>query len=57
MLYEVITPALMGRDLGFSDPGTLDGINYRQHTVDDLIKAHNQGTIVTLMWHAVPPTT
>jgi len=49
-------PALMGRDLGFSDPGTLDGINYRQHTVDDLIKAHNQGTIVTLMWHAVPPT-
>ncbi len=49
-------PAVMGRDLGFSPPDTLDGINYRQRTIDELIAASEDGVIVTLMWHAVPPT-
>jgi mannan endo-1,4-beta-mannosidase len=48
-------PALFGQDFGFSEPGTWDGINYRQQIVDEAIKRHEQGFIITLMWHAVPP--
>lgn len=49
-------PALVGRDFGFSARDTLDGVNFRQRTVDSLIASHRDGAIVTLMWHAVPPT-
>lgn len=49
-------PALVGRDFGFSEPGTLDGVNYRQGTIDNLIQSHHEGYMITLMWHATPPT-
>lgn len=49
-------PALFGQDFGFSYPGYWDGINFRQRIVDDAIRRHNDGFIITLMWHAVPPT-
>ncbi|MEE9463906.1 MAG: glycosyl hydrolase [Bacteroidales bacterium] len=49
-------PALFGQDFGFSYPGYWDGINYRQRIVDEAIRRHNQGFIITIMWHAVPPT-
>jgi len=49
-------PALFGQDFGFSAPGTWDGINFRQRIVDDAIRRHYDGFIITLMWHAVPPT-
>ena len=49
-------PAVFGQDFGFSEPGTWDGINYRQQIVDEAIKRHNEGFIITLMWHAVRPT-
>lgn len=49
-------PALFGQDFGFSYPGYWDGINYRQRIVDEAIRRHNEGFIITLMWHAVPPT-
>ncbi len=49
-------PALFGQDFGFSFPGDWDGINYRQQTVDEAIRKYNEGFIITLMWHAVPPT-
>jgi len=49
-------PAVFGQDFGFDDPGTWDGINYRQRIVDEAIKRHQQGFIITLMWHAVRPT-
>lgn len=49
-------PALFGQDFGFSYPGYWDGINYRQKIVDDAILRHQQGFVITLMWHAVPPT-
>ncbi len=48
-------PALFGQDFGFSSPNSLDGINFRQRIVDDAIKWHSKGGIVTLMWHATPP--
>ncbi|MEM9327272.1 MAG: glycosyl hydrolase [Bacteroidota bacterium] len=49
-------PAVFGQDFGFSFPGYWDGINYRQRIVDEAIIRHQQGFIITLMWHAVPPT-
>jgi mannan endo-1,4-beta-mannosidase len=49
-------PAVFGQDFGFSYPGDWDGINYRQNIVDEAIKRNAEGFIITLMWHAVPPT-
>lgn len=49
-------PAVFGQDFGFAYPGYWDGINYRQAIVDEAIRRHEQGFIITLMWHAVPPT-
>ena len=49
-------PAVFGQDFGFSYPGYWDGINYRQNIVDEAIKRSAEGFIITLMWHAVPPT-
>jgi mannan endo-1,4-beta-mannosidase len=57
-VYEVTGkyPAVHGFDFGFSETNTLDGINFRQNTVDEAIKLHKDGAIITIMWHAVPPT-
>jgi mannan endo-1,4-beta-mannosidase len=49
-------PVLYGQDFGFSEPNSLDGINFRQRIVDDAIVWHKKGAIITIMWHAVPPT-
>ncbi|AOS44736.1 Mannan endo-1,4-beta-mannosidase [Lacunisphaera limnophila] len=49
-------PAVFSQDFGFSEPGTWDGINYRQRIVDDAIRRHAEGFIINLMWHAVRPT-
>ena len=48
-------PAVFGQDFGFSEPGSWDGINFRQNIVDEAIRRHGQGFINTLMWHAVRP--
>ena len=48
-------PAIFGQDFGFSEPGTWDGINYRQRLVDEAIRRHDEGFIIVLMWHAVRP--
>jgi len=49
-------PALFGQDFGFDSPGTWDGINFRQRTVDEAIRRSSEGFIIMLMWHAVRPT-
>ena len=49
-------PAVFGQDFGFSFPGYWDGINFRQQIVEEAIRKHHDGFIITLMWHAVPPT-
>jgi mannan endo-1,4-beta-mannosidase len=49
-------PALFGQDFGFSYPGYWDGINFRQNIVDEAIKRHEQGFVITIMWHAINPT-
>ncbi len=48
-------PAVFGQDFGFSEPGSWDGINYRQQIVDEAIRRHEEGFIITIMWHAVRP--
>ena len=48
-------PAVFGQDFGFSAAGTWDGINFRQQIVDKAIRRHEEGFIITLMWHAVRP--
>lgn len=48
-------PALFGQDFGFDRAGAWDGINFRQDIVDEAIRRHHEGFIITLMWHAVPP--
>lgn len=49
-------PALFGQDFGFDAGGMWDGINFRQRIVDEAIRRHREGFIITLMWHAVRPT-
>ena len=48
-------PAVFGQDFGFTYPGYWDGINYRQRIVDEAIRRYEEGFIITIMWHAVPP--
>lgn len=48
-------PAVFGQDFGFDRAGAWDGINFRQNIVDEAIRRHHEGFIITLMWHAVPP--
>lgn len=50
-------PVVFGQDFGYSEENSLDGVNYRQRVVDNAIKWHQKGAIITIMWHAVPPTT
>ena len=49
-------PAVFSQDFGFSEPGTWDGINFRQQIVDEAIRRHEEGFVINLMWHAVRPT-
>lgn len=49
-------PALFGQDFGFDAAGMWDGINFRQRIVDEAIRRHSEGFIISLMWHAVRPT-
>ncbi|MEO6996156.1 MAG: glycosyl hydrolase, partial [Lacunisphaera sp.] len=51
-----IYPAVFSQDFGFSEPGTWDGINFRQAIVDEAIRRNEEGFIINLMWHAVRPT-
>jgi mannan endo-1,4-beta-mannosidase len=48
-------PVVFSQDFGFSEPGTWDGINYRQQIVDEAIRRHDEGFVINLMWHAVRP--
>jgi mannan endo-1,4-beta-mannosidase len=47
-------PALWGQDFGFERYGQ-DAITHRQAVMDEAKRKHAEGSIVTLMWHAVRP--
>lgn len=51
-----VYPAVFSQDFGFSEPGSWDGINFRQQIVDESIRRAGEGFVIQLMWHAVRPS-
>ncbi|NQT24250.1 hypothetical protein HQ585_02735 [candidate division KSB1 bacterium] len=50
------TPAVWSTDMGFAEDGDTDSYLARPDIVDEAIRQHNMGSIITICWHAVPPT-
>lgn len=50
------TPVVYSADLGFALAGDKDSYTARQEIVDEVIKQNKLGSIITICWHAVPPT-
>ena len=50
------TPVVWSQDFGFSKEGDKDSYLSRPDIVDEAIRQHKMGSIITLCWHAVPPT-
>ncbi|MBC8109051.1 MAG: hypothetical protein H7Z14_20870 [Anaerolineae bacterium] len=49
------TPAIYGTDFGFAKAGDKDSAYVRGEIVQELIKQHRDGSIITICWHAVRP--
>ncbi|HEU5080401.1 MAG TPA: glycosyl hydrolase [Opitutaceae bacterium] len=54
--YTGRMPAVWTSDFGFAEPGDFDSYQARSIVVAEAIRQHKQGAIVSLCWHAVPPT-
>lgn len=50
------TPAIWSSDMGFAAAGDKDSYLARPDIVKEAIRQHKNGSIITLCWHAVPPT-
>ncbi|RKN41634.1 glycosyl hydrolase [Streptomyces hoynatensis] len=50
-----LVPAVWGQDIGFSAPGTLDGVDRRRPNVAEAVAWAKRGAVVTYTWHAVCP--
>lgn len=50
------TPVIYSTDFGFAKDGDKDSYLARQKMVDEVIRQNKLGSIITLCWHAVPPT-
>ena len=50
------TPVVWSQDFGFAAAGDKDSYLARPSIVDEAIRQHHLGSIITLCWHAVPPT-
>jgi mannan endo-1,4-beta-mannosidase len=50
------TPAIFGQDFGFAKPGDKDAAAARPDMIAEVKQQYEQGSIITLCWHAVPPT-
>ena len=50
------TPPVWGQDFGFAAEGDKDSYLARPEIIREAIKQHKNGFIITLCWHAVPPT-
>lgn len=48
-------PGLWGGEIGFSAPGTLDGVDRRDANTAEAIAWHGRGAVITWTWHAVCP--
>jgi len=49
-------PAVFGQDFGFAAAGDKDAITARPDIVAECKRQYAKGSIITLCWHAVPPT-
>ena len=54
--YSGECPAVWSTDMGFAEDGDTDSYLARPDIVDEAIHQHQKGSIVTICWHAVPPT-
>jgi len=54
--YMGKTPVVYSTDWGFALGGDKDSYKARQKIVDEVIKQNKLGSIITICWHAVPPT-
>ncbi|MDP4253071.1 MAG: glycosyl hydrolase [Bacteroidota bacterium] len=50
------TPVIYGTDWGFANDGNSDAFHSRQDIVEEAIRQNKLGSIITICWHAVPPT-
>jgi len=50
------TPAVWSQDFGFAADGDKDSYLSRPAIIQEAIRQHKKGAIITLCWHAVPPT-
>ncbi|MBN1408196.1 MAG: hypothetical protein JW956_10420 [Calditrichaceae bacterium] len=50
------TPVVWSTDMGFAKPGDTDSYLARPDIVKEAIRQHQLGSLVTICWHAVPPT-
>jgi mannan endo-1,4-beta-mannosidase len=49
-------PAIFGQDFGFAAPGDKDAVAARPEIMAEVKRQYAMGSIITLCWHAVPPT-
>lgn len=54
--YSGKTPAVFSKDMGFAAAGDKDSYLARPDVVAECIRQHRLGSIITICWHAVPPT-
>lgn len=54
--YTGKTPAIYSNDWGHAREGDKDSYLARADIVKECIRQHNKGSLITLCWHAVPPT-
>jgi mannan endo-1,4-beta-mannosidase len=54
--YSGKTPAVYSQDWGFAKDGDKDAASARPDIVKECIRQHKKGSIITICWHAVPPT-
>ena len=50
------TPAIWSTDMGFAKEGNYDSYLARPDIVKQAIRQHKKGFVITICWHAVPPT-
>jgi mannan endo-1,4-beta-mannosidase len=50
------TPVVFSTDWGFAGDGDTDSWLARPDIVEEAIRQHKSGSIITICWHAVPPT-
>ncbi len=49
-------PSVYGQDFGFAAPGDKDAVAARPDLIAECKRQYELGSIITLCWHAVPPT-